>query len=543
MDLPFAVSLAPASSRSNHTGTWRTDRPVYIDAWPPCNAACPADESVQGWLYHAAAGDWEIAWRQLVAVNPFPAVMGRVCYHPCEARCNRREFDEAVAINAVEQFLGDEALRRGWRLPSPGAPTGHRVLIVGAGPAGLAAAYHLRLLGHEVELHDAEAEPGGMMRYAIPTFRLSRRVLDAEIERVLELGIHYHPRSRISDLSAVSGYDAIFVAVGAQHPHRVQLPADPAARILDALDLLRRTAQGERPGLGRRVAVYGGGNTAMDAARTAKRLGADEVVVVYRRTRERMPAHDTEVAEAVEEGVVFEWLSTVTHVGPGSLRLERMELDAAGKPRPTGRFVSRPADTLILALGQEVDAGLLRALPGVHCADGGVVVDASLMTGAAGVFAGGDMIPGERTVTAAIGHGRRAAFSIDAWLRGRQPPSEPLRESADFASLNTWYYDESPAAQRSRLPRARRLGGFGEVVRGLDPVHALAEARRCFSCGNCFQCDNCYAVCPDAAVLKVESGHGYAIDLDYCKGCGLCVAECPVGAIRMVSEPCTEVDA
>src|SRR5579875_3204735 len=354
-----------------------------------------------------------------------------------------------------------------------------------------------------------------MMRYAIPTFRLSRRVLDAEIERVLELGIHYHPRSRISDLSAVSGYDAIFVAVGAQRPDRVQLPADPAARILDALDLLRRTTQGERPGLGRRVAVYGGGNTAMDAARTARRLGADEVVVVYRRTRERMPAHDTEVAEAVEEGVAFEWLSTVTHVEPGSLRLERME----------------------------VDAGLLRALPGVRCADGGVAVDASLMTGAAGVFAGGDMIPGERTVTAAIGHGRRAALSIDAWLRGRQPPSEPLRESAAFASLNTWYYDESPAAQRNRLPRARRLGGFGEVVRGLDPAHALAEARRCFSCGNCFQCDNCYAVCPDAAVLKVESGHGYAIDLDYCKGCGLCVAECPVGAIRMVPEPGTEVDA
>ncbi|HET7691126.1 MAG TPA: NAD(P)-binding protein [Nocardioidaceae bacterium] len=540
MDKPFAITLDVASSRANKTGSWRTERPVYTNRMPPCNDGCPAGENIQAWLYEAEAGDagYERAWRRIMADNPFPAIMGRVCYHPCQTACNRAHLDEAVGINSVERFLGDLAIERGWNVSVDVPSTGRRVLVVGAGPSGLSAAYHLALFGHTVTVKEAGPMTGGMMRFGIPAYRLPRDVLDAEVQRILSLGVTLELNAKVTDLASLrEEYDAVFVAVGAQVGKRAYLPAGSAAHVVDAVSLLHGMESGERPKLGRRVAVYGGGNTALDAARTARRLGAEEAIVVYRRTRNRMPAHDSEVNEAAEEGILFRWLSTITQVEEGKLVVERMELDESGFPQPTGETDELEADSLVLALGQDADLSLLSGVAGIAVTDGIVEVDAQGMTGCPGIFAGGDIVRDERTVTAAVGHGKRAARHIDAWLSAAAPGPAYRAPVASYDTLNTWYYADAERTHRPQLELARRADTFDEVVHGLDESTALYEARRCLSCGNCFGCDNCYGVCPDNAVIKTGDGaNQYVIDLDYCKGCGLCVAECPSGAIQMVPE-------
>ena len=539
-DRPFAITLDVGSSRANHTGSWRLQRPVYLDLMPPCNQACPAGEDIQKWLYDAEDGSYERAWRRLVEANPMPAVLGRVCYHPCQTACNRAQVDEAVGINSVERFLGDLAIEKGWQIPVTAPATGHHVLVVGAGPSGLSAAYQLRLVGHDVTIRDAWAEPGGMMRYGIPTYRLPRGVLDAEVQRIVDMGVRLELSAAVTDVLAekeAGGFDAVFLAVGAQIGKRVDIPAGEAARILDALSVLHDVSAGEPPALGRSVVVYGGGNTALDAARTAKRLGATDAVVVYRRTREQMPANDGEVMEALAEGISLKWLSTVDRVDPEHLRIEKMTLDESGFPQPTGVYEELAADCLILAVGQDIDQTLLHTVPGLQLAGGAVQVGPDLMTGHDGVFAGGDLIASDRTVTSGIGNGRMAARSIDAWLQSAAPLTVPVPRVAQVENINSWYYSDAPHALRPRLEAARRTDTFDEVVGGLDETTALYEARRCLSCGNCFECDNCYGVCPDNAVIKLGPGLRYEIDLDYCKGCGICVSECPCGAIEMVPEP------
>ena len=538
-DLPFAITLDVGSSLANKTGSWRTERPVYEDRLPPCNDACPAGENIQRWLYNAEEAGYEAAWRQIMADNPLPAVMGRVCYRPCETACNRAQLDAAVGINSVERFLGDEAIRHGWTMPVTVAPTGKRVLIVGAGPSGLSAAYHLTRMGHQVTIRDSGPAAGGMMRYGIPAYRLPRDVLDAEVNRILAMGVTLECDHTVTDLRAEleeGGFDAAYLAIGAQVGKKAFIPAGDSARMLDAISYLHQTKDGQPPLLGRRVAVYGGGNTAMDAARTARRLGATDAVIVYRRTREQMPAHDIEVEEARQEGVRMMWLSTIARAESGKLLIEKMELDETGFPRPLGEYTELDADAVVLALGQETDTTLVAGLPGVAITDGVVQVGPDLMTGYPGVFAGGDMVPGERTVTVGIGHGKLAARCVDAWLRGERWDAGPRNELAAFGRLNTWYYSDAPATVRPELDIARRITTFDEVVGGLDETNALFEARRCLSCGNCFECDNCFGVCPDNAVLKLGLGQRYEIDLDYCKGCGVCAAECPCGAISMVPE-------
>ena len=542
MDKPFAITLDVGSSLANRTGSWRTERPVYVQRLPPCADACPAGENVQQWLYEAEEGGagYERAWRQIMKDNPFPAVMGRVCYHPCEGACNRVRLDEAVGINAVERFIGDEAIARGWRVDVVAPPSGKRVMVVGAGPSGLSAAYHLARLGHAVTVFDAGPKPGGMMRFGIPRYRLPRKILDAEIERIAALGVRIeleHKVTSILETMQEGAFDAAFLAVGAHLGKRTHVPAGSAARVLDAVSLLRSMEGEEPPRLGRRVVVYGGGNTAIDAARTAKRLGAEEAIVVYRRTRERMPAHDFEVEEAEDEGVLMKWLSTIKQVDEGKLVVERMELDDSGFPQPTGELEELEADSVILALGQETDLSLLDGVPGLVVEDGVVQVGPDMMSGHPGIFAGGDMVPAERTVTVAIGHGKKAARCIDAWLRGGQFSRPPRHQLAAFDGLNTWYYDDAPRSVQPQLESARRASTFDEVVGGLDEGTALYEARRCLSCGNCFACDNCYGVCPDNAVIKLgDPGEPYRIDYDFCKGCGICAAECPCGAIEMQPE-------
>ena len=373
-------------------------------------------------------GRHEQAWRQLVADNPLAAIHGRVCYHPCESVCNRATLDSAVSIHSVERFLGDLALERGWTFEPPPTRSGKRALVIGSGPSGLSAAYHLARLGHEVEIRDAGAEPGGMMRYGIPAYRLPRDVLAGELDRIAALGVRMTSDHRVEDLAAErdeGGFDAVFVAVGAHLSKRVDIPARDAGRIVDAVAFLRSVASGDTPVIGRRVAVYGGGNTAMDAARVARRLGADEALVVYRRTRDQMPAHAEEAQDAEREGVRINWLRTITAFDGPDLQVELMELDESGFPQPTGRFETLAADTLILALGQETDTAFLRSVPGVEFErDGTVQVSASLMTGCPGVFAGGDMVPSERTVTVGVGHGKKAARHIDAWLSSRPVASD-----------------------------------------------------------------------------------------------------------------------
>jgi formate dehydrogenase (NADP+) beta subunit len=522
------------------TGAVRTRRPVYVDLLPPCNHACPAGENIQAWLALAQAGKYRAAWETLVQDNPLPAVHGRVCYHPCEDGCNRKDLDESVSIHAVERFLGDHAIAEGWPYPSGAARSGKRVLVVGAGSSGLSAAYHMTRLGHAVEIHEAGPLPGGMMHFGIPAYRLPRDDLMKEIDRIESMGVRIVLNHKVEDVLTemkAGSFDAAFIAIGAHIGKHVEIPARDAVRVLDAVSLLRDVTTGETPRLGRRVIVYGGGNSAMDAARTARRLGADEALIVYRRDRAHMPAHAFEADEALSEGIKIKWLTTIKEIVGPDLTVEMMELDKAGHPQPTGQFETLQADAIVLALGQETDSAFLRRVPGIEFgADGMVQVSPNMMTGYPGIFAGGDMVPSERTVTVAVGHGKRAARHIDAWLRGatyEMPAKAPL---VTFPMLNLTVYSEADPAQQKELAPAARISGFEEVVAGLSEAQVLREAQRCLSCGNCFECDNCYAACPEDAIIKLGPGQRYRYDYAKCTGCAVCFEQCPCHAIEMIAE-------
>jgi NADPH-dependent glutamate synthase beta subunit-like oxidoreductase len=468
-------------------------------------------------------------------------VHGRVCYHPCETGCNRIQVDSAVSIHAIERFLGDLATREDWPLPIDAPPSGKRVLIVGAGPSGLSAAYHLARLGHAVEIRDAGPFPGGMMHFGIPAYRLPREELMKEVRRIEAMGVRIILDHKVDDLLAerqAGGFDAVFTAIGAHASKHVDIPARDAARVLDAVGFLRGVGAGEPPRLGRRVMVYGGGNTAMDAARTAKRLGATETVIIYRRDRAHMPAHAFEADEALEEGITIKWLTSIKQVAGPTVTVEVMELSADGRARPTGRFDTLEADAVVLALGQQAESGFLRAIPGIEVqADGTVAVGADMMTGYSGIFAGGDMVPGEQTVTAAVGHGKRAARHMDAWLRGDSYRPSQTRAVATFEMLHLPIYSDADRTVQGMLPVDERTAGFAEVLAGLSEAEATYEAQRCLSCGNCFECDQCYAACPEQAIGKLGPGRRYRFDHDRCTGCAVCFETCPVHGIVMMPEP------
>lgn len=523
------------------TGPVRERRPVYIDLLPPCNHACPAGENIQAWLADAQKGRYREAWLTLVKDNPLPAVHGRVCYHPCETRCNRQEVDSAVSIHAVERFLGDLATKEGWQLPAGTLPPDKRVLVVGAGPSGLSAAYHLARMGHAVEIRDAGPLPGGMMHFGIPAYRLPREELMKEVHQIEAMGVKIILDHKVEDLLAEKeegGFDAAFVAIGAHVSKHVDIPARDAARVLDAVSFLRGVSAGERPRLGRRVVIYGGGNTAMDTARTAKRLGVEEPLIIYHRDRAHMPARAFEADEALDEGIKIKWLTSIKEITGPSLTVEVMELGPDGRPQPTGHFETLEADAVVLALGQQTDSGFLRKVSGIEFhSDGTVIVDSNMMTGHPGIFAGGDMVPSERTVAAAAGHGKKAARYIDGWLRGneyRPPPKHPV---VPFGMLHLPIYSDAERSEQRMLPVAARAAGFTEVVSGLNESEASYEAKRCLSCGNCFECDQCYAACPEQAIEKLGPGRRYRYLYDRCTGCAVCFETCPCHAIEMIPEP------
>lgn len=522
------------------TGPLRVRRPLYVDFLPPCNSACPAGEDIQGWLALAQAGDYFAAWQKLTEENPMPGIHGRVCYHPCESSCNRGSVDSSVSIHAVERFLGDRAAAQGWEFALPKSRSGKRVLVIGAGPSGLSAAYHLRRLGHEVTIFEAGPMAGGMMNFGIPAYRLPREVIRDEIGRIGRMGVNILLDHKVTDVLAEKeggGFDAVFIAIGAHIGKKTDIPARDATKILDAVSFLKGVEMGETPLIGRKVAIYGGGNTAMDAARTAKRLGAEEALIIYRRDREHMPAHDFEADEALSEGVKIHWLSTIKDLDTNSITVERMEI-VDGRPVPTGQFEVLEADSLILALGQSTESGFLKDVEGIEFDDDGTVrVDGRMMTGYAGIFAGGDMVPSERTVTIATGHGKKAARNIDAWLREvtyQKPTSNPL---VSVDQLQVWYRSIADVRQESHVSPDIAVRNFDEIVAGFSETEACYEAQRCFSCGNCFECDGCYGACPEDAIIKLGPGKRYKFNYNLCTGCAVCYEQCPCHAIDMVGEP------
>ncbi|SDB40527.1 NAD(P)-binding protein [Bauldia litoralis] len=537
--IPKDLTPVLQATMQKGAGARRWQRPAWIDHLPPCNSACPAGENIQAWLAHARTGDFEAAWRTLVADNPMPAVHGRACYHPCETSCNRKDLDEAVLIHAVERHLGDLAAEQGWTV-APGPDTGKRILVVGAGPAGLSCAWHLRRLGHAVEIRDAMAEPGGMLHYGIPAYRLPRADLAKEVARIAAMGVTFTMNTRVDDLDAAvaeGGFDACFVAIGAQAGNHLDIPAADGRKMVDAIRLFEQVEAGNAPLLGRVVGIVGGGNTAMDAARVARRLGAEEAILIYRRDREHMRADPYEADEAFLEGVKAQWLTSPVRFGAEGVTVEAIELGEDGALTPTGRLETLPVDALVLALGQHAELDVLRKIDDVAIgARDTVLVDAMMMTGRPGLFAGGDVIGGLMTMTAATGHGKKAARAIDAWLNGQTIEPREKAPSVDFPMLNLPHFLDAGRSQMSALPPEAR-SGFAEVVAGIDARQARYESDRCLSCGNCFECDNCFAACPEQAVVKLGKGRKYTVDLDLCTGCAVCYDQCPCHAIEMLPEP------
>jgi len=532
------LTSPPDLKKSDGTGPMAQKRPLYKNYMPPCNQSCPAGENIQGWLDKVYNNQFEEAWQLLVENNPMPAVHGRVCYHPCETSCNRENVDNAVSIHQVERFLGDMAIEKGWTPYIAPRRSNKKVLIVGAGPSGISAAYHLCRLGHSVEVRDAGPIAGGMLHFGIPAYRLPRDVLANEIQRIEDMGVKFTLDHKVDDLreeKEQGEFDAVFVAIGAHVSKKIDIPAREAGKIMDAVSYLRNVGTGKELKLGRRVAVYGGGNTAMDAARTAKRMGAEETMIIYRRDMANMPALPFEAEEALEEGVKINWLRTIKEIDVDQITVEKMTLDETGRPVPTGELERLSADSLILALGQNIDSKLLSSFPEIQFEkDGTVVVDQQMMTSAAGIFAGGDMVPSDRTVTIATGHGKKAARHIHAFLSSAVYNPAEKTPVVEFDALHLWYHTDAEVSEQPAIPIEQRTQSFNEVLGGLDKKEAVYEASRCYSCGNCFECDGCYGACPEDAIIKLGVGRFYQVDYSKCTGCSACTLQCPTAAIHMV---------
>jgi NADPH-dependent glutamate synthase beta subunit-like oxidoreductase len=537
-DITKPVDLLQHASGTGHL---RSQRPVYMDFMPPCNSACPAGENIQAWLSFAQSGDYESAFHKIMEDNPFPAVMGRVCVKPCETGCNRNHVDETINIHAVERYIGDRAIDESWMPQLPNLkPTGKKVMVVGAGPSGLTAAYHLARMGHRVEIFESAATPGGLLETGIPEYRLPKTVLYAEIDRILRMGVKLTVNYEVKDLlqeKELGGFDAVYLAIGAYAGKTAAYAGTPAIPVLQALDFLQKFKGHTLPNLGKKVVIYGGGKLAMYLSRVAKRIGL-EPMILYPGDRKMMPAYDFEADDAIAEGVAIDFLRSIKSINGKQFTVEVMEMQK-GKPVPTGEELVLEADSLILALGQETNNTLYSHIEGIQSkADGGIVINTERMSGHPGIFAGGDMMPGElRSTTIAIGHGKKAAKYIDAYLKSEtyQKPAKPL--TAGYKRLHMWFKTDAPQKEQEKLAPQMAVRSFDEVVAGITEKEALYEAKRCLSCGNCFECDGCFGACPEDAVIKLGKGNRYQFNYEACTGCGICYEQCPCHAIEMIPEP------
>jgi NADPH-dependent glutamate synthase beta subunit-like oxidoreductase/Pyruvate/2-oxoacid:ferredoxin oxidoreductase delta subunit len=547
MSTPAPAIWTTTSTEVIKTGSWRVALPAYVNLPAPCHNACPVDGNIAVWIRHVEARNYRQAWLALIDNNPFPAVTGRICHHPCESSCNRGQHDEPIAIRSLERFVGDMALDEGWSFPETAISRSETIAIVGGGPAGLAAAFHLRRLGYAITLFDAQPELGGVLRYGIPPYRLPRKILDAEIQRILDLGVDVRTDTRIdtrADFENLqSEFAAVYLATGASVPKRLPQLDYSQPWVIESARFLEQSNAGEHPQCGAHVVVIGGGSAAMDVARTAKRHGK-EVTVLSLEAEPLMPAQRDEIVESMDEGVNLldgAMLQSVSERPQEGLKLNCIKVDfEAGSMR--GEFNVTPipgteftitADTIVPAIGQDPDISGLQDLLDTDAAL--VRIDQQQQTSVDGFFAGGDLVTMQRFVTVAFGFGRQAATGIDRYLRSAAPAQELSAEpEVSFDVINTNYHVRAPRETQQLVGAADRRASFDEVELGLPLDEVLAESQRCFSCGNCTFCDNCFYYCPDIAIKK--ESNGYSVNGDYCKGCGLCVKECPTGSIVMQAD-------
>ena len=528
---------------------------------PPCKAACPILTDVREYVQLIAERRFEEAFSAIRKQNPLPGVCGRICTHPCETACKRGQVDEPVAIASLKRFAADGFREGGYKVQTSES-TGHKVAVIGSGPAGLAAAHDLALLGHRVTIFEVLPVLGGMLRVGVPAYRLPKDVLDEEIQAILDLGIEVKTKVRMGEEIQLAdlfdqGYEAVFLAIGAHKDRKLAIPGeDEFAGVVSAVSFLRDVNEKSSPKVGKRVAVIGGGNTAVDSARAVLRMGAETVHMVYRRSKDEMPAAQEEIEEAAHEGVQIAYLTSPLEVfgedgkvtGVRCVKNELGEADASGRrsPRPVpGSESTLDVDMVIAAIGQAPESSLLADELKVAERGNRIVVEDlnTLVTTLPGVFAGGDAVTGPATAVKAIAAGKRAAVSIDHYLRGEAlPKAEPLKEGEE-RKLAAEIVEKTRRLPRSRvqvLSVASRLAGFDEVALGLTEDQAVREAQRCLHCNlgayldqeRCITCGACVEVCPLDIPFRGEDGK-VGVDVFKCQACGACAAECPVQAVSM----------
>ncbi len=540
------VSASTSDMSWNHTGDWSFIAPVYASRTAPCAVKCPLRVPVNDYMHLVNEGRHREAWQILAAANPLPSVTGRVCYHDCENGCNRAGFDETLNIHAIERFLGDTAIEKGWELPVPPADAAPApVAILGSGPAGLGCAYALRLAGYPVEIFERETSPGGMLMVGVPEFRMPRKLLAAELTRLERIGVRFRCGEKVEDIKSISQQVmGVFLASGAHGSRDAGVAGADLEGVHFGLDYLKAYNGGKPHDTGGRVAVIGGGNTSIDVARASRRLGA-EVDLYYRRTEAEMPAHPEELEEARAEGVRFHFQVAPEEIFAdsdgngrrvGSVRLIRMEQgepDESGRARPVpvaGSGFEVEAATVVFAIGEQPEFDYLR---GDGALNGGrLAVDAFGRTSIPGVFAGGDIVPGENSVSHALADGIAAGRNMAAMLRSFGPENlkKALDEGVPAEKINFDYFTKAPRIEPATSLKANPAG-TDEASATLADAAAREEAGRCFSCGTCTDCDVCLVFCPDLAIRRSEGS--YVVRTEYCKGCGICAEECPRGVISM----------